>query len=253
VSHKSLSILQKVTVPSLGIKITPVSAQELLPFLRYPQKRALYVGHNLHSVYLFHTDPIFAKVYEGATVILIDGQPVRWFANLNAAPEGPFPSTTRVGTMDWLPLAGNSWDVSRLAVVGANEKSNARTVSLLQRAMQGEVRGWHGQDWTDNRARKVAREVGEFSPDLVLVGLGMPLQEHFYERHLRLQCSAAVALVGGAIDQLNGSEHQAPRVVRQAGLEWLWRLAQNPRRLARRYLVEPFLLARILLSRSDMK
>jgi len=250
VNHKSVPGAQRLTIPSLGIQVTPLSAEELLPFLREPRKDALYVGHNLHSVYLFHTDPVFASVYRRATVILIDGQPVRWFANRNADLGSPLPRSACIGSMDWLPLAGGSWNVSRLAVVGADEKSNARTVALLQRAMQSEVRGWHGQDWTNDRASTVAREVGEFKPNLVLVGLGMPLQEHFYERHLRLQCSAAVALVGAAIDQLNGSQRRTPVFIRRAGFEWLWRLVHNPRRLARRYLWEPLLLANILCSRS---
>jgi N-acetylglucosaminyldiphosphoundecaprenol N-acetyl-beta-D-mannosaminyltransferase len=249
-NNKSPGVLQTVTIPSLGIKVTPLSAKEMLPFLQGPQKGGLYVGHNLHSVYLFHTDAVFAAVYERASVILIDGQPVRWLANLKSYATGHLPQSTRVGTMDWLPMAGDSWNVPRLAVVGADEKSNAQTVAILKRAMRNEVRGWHGDDWTENRAKTVAHEVGKFNPNLVLVGLGMPLQEHFYENHLRLQCSAAVALVGGAIDQLNGSEQLAPSLIRRAGFEWLWRLIHNPRRFARRYLVEPVLLARILISRS---
>jgi N-acetylglucosaminyldiphosphoundecaprenol N-acetyl-beta-D-mannosaminyltransferase len=253
VNRQSVSGIQRVTIPSLGIQVTPLSPEEMLPFLRDPQKGALYVGHNLHSVYLFHTDPVFATAYQRATVILMDGQPVRWLANLKAGPRYSLPPITSVGTMDWLPLAGGSWNVPRLAVVGADERSNARTVALLEQAMQSEVRGWHGQDWTDERASTVAREVGEFGPDLVLVGLGMPLQEHFYERHLRLQCSAAVALVGAAIDQLNGTQRLAPRIIRRAGFEWLWRLVGNPRRFAWRYLVEPLLLARILISRLGTK
>jgi N-acetylglucosaminyldiphosphoundecaprenol N-acetyl-beta-D-mannosaminyltransferase len=71
----------------------------------------------------------------------------------------------------------------------------------------------------------------------VLVGLGAPKQELWIHRR-RAALSPAVAVgVGAAIDFLAGHVRRAPPFVARAGLEWAWRLAAEPRRLWRRYLV----------------
>jgi N-acetylglucosaminyldiphosphoundecaprenol N-acetyl-beta-D-mannosaminyltransferase len=86
-----------------------------------------------------------------------------------------------------------------------------------------------------------------FQPDLVLVGLGMPRQEYFLLENLESLPPSTYATVGGAIDYIGGTTTLAPRWLGRVGLEWAWRLAHDPRRLANRYLVEPFaLLARML-------
>ncbi|BBZ06404.1 hypothetical protein MDOR_05730 [Mycolicibacterium doricum] len=82
----------------------------------------------------------------------------------------------------------------------------------------------------------------DFDPDLVLVGLGMPRQELFLLSHLAQLPDATYATVGGAIDYLAGTTRLAPRWLGRFGLEWVWRLVNQPRRLAHRYLVEPLLL-----------
>jgi N-acetylglucosaminyldiphosphoundecaprenol N-acetyl-beta-D-mannosaminyltransferase len=90
-------------------------------------------------------------------------------------------------------------------------------------------------------------------PDLLLVGLGAPKQEIWIHRH-RAELGSAVALgVGAAIDFLAGRVTRAPRWMSRAGLEWAFRLGREPRRLARRYLVEDpeflVILARAMLNR----
>jgi N-acetylglucosaminyldiphosphoundecaprenol N-acetyl-beta-D-mannosaminyltransferase len=83
-------------------------------------------------------------------------------------------------------------------------------------------------------------------PDLVLVALGAPKQELWIHRH-RAALGPAVAVgVGATLDFLSGRVRRAPRWVSRAGLEWLWRLGREPRRLWRRYLVQDPAFAAIL-------
>jgi N-acetylglucosaminyldiphosphoundecaprenol N-acetyl-beta-D-mannosaminyltransferase len=85
--------------------------------------------------------------------------------------------------------------------------------------------------------RDLADAVAAADIDLLVVALGKPRQEHFLAEHgVRTGARVAVAF-GAAIDFLVGEVQRAPTQVRHAGLEWLWRLVQEPRRLARRYLV----------------
>ena len=72
------------------------------------------------------------------------------------------------------------------------------------------------------------------APTIVLVGLGAPKQERWIERHADAFPSVRIMIgVGGAFDMWAGSKRRAPRAFRTLGLEWLWRLALEPRRLPR--------------------
>jgi len=72
------------------------------------------------------------------------------------------------------------------------------------------------------------------APTIVLVGLGAPKQERWIARHADAFPSVRVMIgVGGAFDMWAGSRRRAPRAFRRLGLEWLWRLTLEPRRLPR--------------------
>ena len=79
--------------------------------------------------------------------------------------------------------------------------------------------------------------MGRVAPDVLWVGLGAPKQERWMHEHKdRLRVPVMVG-VGAAFDMLSGRRKQAPRWMREHGLEWSFRLLQEPRRLWRRYLV----------------
>jgi N-acetylglucosaminyldiphosphoundecaprenol N-acetyl-beta-D-mannosaminyltransferase len=92
----------------------------------------------------------------------------------------------------------------------------------------------------DGIARSIAREdetvdvIRSAAPTIVLVGLGAPKQERWIERHADAFPSVRIMIgVGGAFDMWAGSRRRAPRAFRRFGIEWLWRLALEPRRLPR--------------------
>ena len=93
----------------------------------------------------------------------------------------------------------------------------------------------------------VVERINAAAPDLLLVGKGNPLQEHWIHAQApRLEVKVAAG-VGALIDFLSGSVPRAPMWMRQAKVEWVYRLAQEPRRLFRRYVVgNPLFLARSL-------
>ena len=78
--------------------------------------------------------------------------------------------------------------------------------------------------------------IGEARPQLVLVALGAPKQELWIDARRARLAPAVVVGVGAALDFVAGAVRRAPPWARRAGLEWLYRLSQEPRRLARRYL-----------------
>ncbi len=89
---------------------------------------------------------------------------------------------------------------------------------------------------TKTEERMIARVITELKPDIVLVALGAPEQEFWLIRHRELLDKAGVKLgmvVGGAIDMIGGRLERAPLVWQRLGLEWLWRLVQEPWRWRR--------------------
>jgi len=91
-------------------------------------------------------------------------------------------------------------------------------------------------------------EINEANPDIVWVGLSTPKQERWMAAHVGRLSAPVLIGVGAAFDFLAGVKKQAPRWMQQSGLEWLFRLGSEPRRLWRRYLTNnPAFLWRVLL------
>lgn len=87
-------------------------------------------------------------------------------------------------------------------------------------------------------SRDLARAIRVASPDILVVGLGKPRQELWMAQYGALTGARVLLAFGAVVDFLAGSVQRAPRWVAENGLEWAWRLALEPRRLARRYLVD---------------
>lgn len=93
----------------------------------------------------------------------------------------------------------------------------------------------------------VARRVAEAAPDLVLVAFGAPKQEIFCDEALDVLKPAVLVCVGAGIDFVSGEARRAPAWMSRWGVEWLYRLAHEPRRLAGRYLLRDPQFVTILL------
>lgn len=231
----------------LNIEVTPVDKGALIAhvgdYLGDGQQR-LVLGHNLHSAYLYHTDPRLQAVYDRADVVIADGKPIEFDARRSMRAAGLDETVCeRLGSTDWIEDFVTAKQPASIAVVGANVEANQKFVELLQGlAPESDVRGFAGAGWNPAREKEVTEELNQIQPELVFIGLGMPLQEQFVARKLDRLPPAVYVLIGGAIDQLTGTQVLAPRWVGRFGLEWAWRLAAHPRRLAHRYLVEPWAL-----------
>jgi N-acetylglucosaminyldiphosphoundecaprenol N-acetyl-beta-D-mannosaminyltransferase len=93
---------------------------------------------------------------------------------------------------------------------------------------------------------RVLDDINAAAPDIVWVGLGTPKQDYWVARHRDRLSAPALIAIGAAFDFHAGLLPQAPGWIQRSGLEWLFRLAQEPRRLAYRYLVyNPLFVFRI--------
>lgn len=233
-----------IHVPVFDIAVTPLTASEAATVATCSSGKQILLNHNLHSAYLHEIDDKFRELYSLADWVVIDGTPIRWLASRSSRKK--FGSAYRIGSTDWiaaLPLC----DVNRrLFVFGATVESNEAAVENLRRVLPGwTVKGLNGYVGDD----AALTSIRAFEPDIVLVGLGMPRQEQFLLAHLPGLPPAVYATVGGAIDYVAGVTRLSPRWLARFGLEWIWRLANQPRRLAHRYLIEPVKLTGLICAR----
>jgi N-acetylglucosaminyldiphosphoundecaprenol N-acetyl-beta-D-mannosaminyltransferase len=236
----------------LDVEVTALPEQDVagvLESLIASGGRRTVVGHNLHSCYLYHTQPDFKALYDSADVVLLDGAPV--FALWRSQQQGSRPgSSFRVGSTDWIRHLDKVAGLRRLAVVGASSESNAEACRKLQLLVpDATVLGLDGAGWNPTREHAVVSRLQEFKPQLVLLGLGMPLQESVLWQSRAALPEAVYCAVGGALDQISGRQRLAPRWLGRLGLEWMWRLLLSPRRVFGRVFVEPWKLAAVLVRR----
>ena len=247
--------LQRQRVPVLDVDATPLTVVELTGVLnRFVAEGTTrtVVGHNLHSVTLCHSDPAFRAFYDQSDVVLIDGAPVLMlWARGSRARQGAGPAMDyRLGSTDWIPALADVDGLERIAVIGAGPDANSQAVARLAALVpQAQVAGMPGEGWTAEREDSAVRWLSEFRPQLVLLGLGMPLQEQVLHRRMATLPPAVYCAVGGAIEQIAGIQKLAPRWLGRLGLEWAWRLILHPRRVAYRVFGEPWLLAGLLVRR----
>ena len=135
----------------------------------------------------------------------------------------------RLGSTDWIPALGNVEGLERIAVIGAGAVANAGAVAKLQQIVPGaRVDGMPGEGWNKEVEETAVEWLYRLRPQLVLLGLGMPLQEQVLARRLATLPPAVYCTVGGAIEQIAGVQKLAPRWIGRLGLEWAWRLHASP-------------------------
>jgi N-acetylglucosaminyldiphosphoundecaprenol N-acetyl-beta-D-mannosaminyltransferase len=181
----------------------------------------------------------FRRAYSRADLCLADGMPILWASRLLGS---PLPEKVS-GSDLVVPLARlaaeRSWRVYLLggAPGVAAEAGRKMASEFGVRVVGADSPVVDADGGTDDPEETVAR-VRAARPDLVLVALGAPKQELWIDRFAERVTPAVSIAVGGSLDFIAGRVKRAPAWMSHAGFEWLFRLAQEPRRLWRRYLVE---------------
>jgi exopolysaccharide biosynthesis WecB/TagA/CpsF family protein len=191
---------------------------------------------NLDHLVKLETDAGFRAAYARHDYVTADGNPVVWLSRLGRAPVGLCPGADLV-----LPLARlAARRGAPMALVGSTERALARAAARLAAEAPGvELRALvappMGFDPDGEAAAAILARLGDDGVRLVLVALGAPKQERFAALGRRLAPSLGFVGVGAGLDFLAGEQRRAPPWMRRLALEWLWRAATSPRRLAGRY------------------
>lgn len=182
-------------------------------------------------------DPDFARLVDGADLVNADGQPMVTMSRLMGARGLP----ERVATTDLYHGVARRAEAEGLTfyLYGATEDENRAAVETTRRlypALRIAGRS-HGYLRGEALAEKIA-EIDALAPDILWLALGVPREQSFVREHgPSLPNVAMIKTSGGLFNFLSGSRSRAPEWVQRIGFEWLWRLAQEPRRLFWRYLL----------------
>lgn len=197
------------------------------------RKPGAHFGVNAANVVAARDDPSYARDLAAADVVSADGQSVVWAARAlgHSVPE----RVTGIDLMERLlsEAARRRW---RVFLLGAKPDVVAM-VAARARASNVDIVGARNGYFEEHEGGAVAAAIAALDPDIVFVGMPSPDKERFIMRHARAAGVRYCVAVGGSFDVLAGRKRRAPRVMQRAGLEWMVRLAQEPRRLAHRYTV----------------
>jgi N-acetylglucosaminyldiphosphoundecaprenol N-acetyl-beta-D-mannosaminyltransferase len=239
--------LNRVSILGVGIsnasKQEAIALMERLALTRATITRPVYIV-NAHTLNLAAESRDYRNVLNAGHVVFADGTGARWAARMR----GVRLRANLVGT-DLIPelfeiTAGRNYSYFLL---GADD----RTISLAAETAARRYPGWrlagfhHGYVQGDAQAAGAIERINAARPNVLLVGMGNPLQElwiHRYRDRLRVPVSIGV---GGLFDHWAGNLNRAPLWVRQQGFEWLQLLLQQPHKWRRYVLGNPKFLARV--------
>ncbi|MDP2213500.1 WecB/TagA/CpsF family glycosyltransferase [Phenylobacterium sp.] len=205
----------------------------------------LVANHNLHSLYLLPRHGELADFFASADLIEIDSTPLIAFARLLGLPARPFHRCTYLDWRDhfWSLADRRGWRVFYLGgAPGVAQIAAGRISRLYPGATIAVADGYFDAAEASEDNRTVLEQVRAFGPHILMVGMGMPRQEQWILRNRAALPPCVILPVGAAFDYEADAQKAAPRWMGRAGLEWLFRLTADPKRLWRRYCLEPWFL-----------
>jgi len=235
----------------LGVGVDPLTEEELHAEIRrlvHSGERGLVLNANAHCLNLCYEDPALRDFLNSAEVVFCDGAGVMLAARILG---GRVPE--RITYADWIWRLAAFVESEGFSIYFLGTRpgvTQAAARRLRQRYPGLEIVGVHHGYFDRSENEAVVEEINAAAPDILLVGLGMPLQEHWLMENLH-KLDVGTAFTGGAVfDYVSETLRRGPRFLTDNGFEWLARLLVEPRRLWRRYLFgNPLFLLRVVKQR----
>lgn len=218
-------------IDRLDMQETVARCEEAIEMHDFAQHMAI----NAAKLVAQRDDLSLRQIIRRCELVSADGQAVVWASRLLG---DPLP--TRVAGIDLMEaLLARAEDRGyRVFLLGAKPDVLRQAVAhICARHPALELAGARDGYFPEEEDEAVAHEVAAARPDILFVAMPSPRKEYWLGQYGRLTQAPFAMGVGGSLDVLAGATRRAPRPLRRYGLEWLYRLVQEPRRLFRRYLV----------------
>jgi exopolysaccharide biosynthesis WecB/TagA/CpsF family protein len=240
--------IPKVPLFGIGISVTDYT-EACAAIMDAARARRSYAVSALatHGLTEAARDGEFGELVNSIELVTPDGQPVRWAMNIlhgTALSERVYGPDLVAAVCATAAMEGMS-----IYLFGSTADTCRAVAEELPRRYPGlRIAGVQPDRFRDATADEDAADVQRIrasGADMVLVGRGCPRQERWVAQHRGL-IPVPMLAVGAAFDYIAGNISRPPRWMQRAGLEWLFRLIQEPRRLFRRYLVHNSLFVLML-------
>ncbi len=255
----------KKKVDIAGINFSPVRYDDVLTavevFVRQEKTQHTIFTPNPEMLVNANKNPDFQKTLNSASLLIPDGIGILWAAHYLSLPK----AGNRV--LEWFRLWGSLFKVVirskkiyeilpervtgtdtlfkivdksqekkwRIYLLGAAPGvANEAINQLLKKYPKATFAGGFAGDPSEALEGEIVDRINRATPDILFVAYGSPAQEEWITRNLKKMQTVKVALgVGGAIDFAAGRIKRSPTLMRKLGLEWLWRLFRQPKRIKR--------------------
>lgn len=230
---------QRIRIGSLPVdSVSLALALDVIDRLVREKRGGTVFTPNVDHVVQAEHDPRFRAAYAAVSLSLVDGMPLMWASRWLKT---PLPE--KISGSDFvLPLMHRAAERGHRVYFlgGAPGAAELAKQKLLERLPTLKIVGIDDARIDVNGSPDVQRpildRISAAQPDLLLVALGAPKQEIWSHEHRSALSGTVVIGVGASLDFIAGTVRRAPRWLSNLGLEWLYRLGQEPRRLAKRYL-----------------
>ena len=235
--------------------LTMQEALEEIDNLIQTKKGAYVVTPNVDHIVQLERGGEIVDVYKNADLILTDGKPLLWIAKWYGTP-----IKEKISGSDLFPRLCDMAAKKgyKMFFLGAAEGVAAKAAENLKKRFNGlQVVGTYsppfGFEKDHEEMEKIKEMIKEVNPDILIVGLGCPKQEKFMYHHSK-ELGVPISLgLGASFDFEAGNIKRAPKWMADHGLEWLFRITQDPKRMAKRYLVDDLLIFELAIKYRNTK
>ncbi len=237
----------------LDVRVHRISGDELLNEIEetvQQSKKKVFSYLTVHAINLANRNAEFKNFLNTADIAFPDGEGVRfgaWVLGKSLPPRIPL---TR-----WIWKLAEFCERNNISIylLGAHEEGvRVAADKLMKRFQHLKLVGWHHGyfDKFGTESEGIVEKINLLTPNILLVGFGMPMQEQWIEVNKNKLNVNVIMPAGSCIDFVAGTMSSAPSWMTESGLEWLYRLMLEPRRLFFRYIIgNPMFIGRVLLQR----
>lgn len=236
------------TIDILGAPVTPFTEQQALDYIdqAISSKTNLHIGVvNAAKIVNMERDSELRESVLASDLILADGIAVVWASKILGT---PLPErVTGCDLMFGMFERGDSKKY-RVYCLGATEEVSAKVEQKLAEDYPNVIlTGRRNGYFTDEEEESIAKDIGDSKADILLVAITSPKKERFMAKWNDVMQVNVVHGVGGSFDVMAGKVERAPKIWQKMGMEWLYRVKQEPGRLWKRYLITNLLFGWLIL------